>query len=233
MPPFRLVRLAVPAVVLVLASAGAVAQPGPWDRDPDLRGDRYGSAYRPRAAASGEGRIEVARFVAEGGAAAALRRGTIAVVPMPDGAGGADRRQDATFQAAVESELLAAGYQASPAAGSGQVAEVRIRRDELVPAEEKRNPVSATMSAGVSNRGTMLGLGLAIDATKPRKALLGTTLETRIRDRTSGAVLWEGRAVIATRDGDGKWTDTAIAARLAHALFDGFPTAAGEVSLRR
>lgn len=190
-------------------------------------------AAAPRSANSGEGRIEVARFIGDGGAAAALRHGTIAVVAMPDGAGGSDRRQEATYQAAIESELLASGYQAASAAPSAQIAEVRVRRDELRPAEEKRKPLTGEVTMGVSNRGSMMGVGLAYDGSKPRTALIGTTVETRIRDRASGTVLWEGRAVIATREGDDKWGDSAIAARLAHALFDGFPTAAGEVSLSR
>jgi len=36
-------------------------------------------------------------------------------------------------------------------------------------------------------------------------------------------VLWEGRATIATRDGDDKWGDQAIATKLAEALFRRFP----------
>lgn len=228
--PARLATLGL----LAAASAGtALAQPGPWGRGGDFGRGGYGPEWRSAKRSNAEAKIEVARFIAEGGAADALRHGTIAVVPMPGGAGGADMRQDATFQAAVESELIASGYQAAPGAGSGQIAEVRIIRDELVPAEAKRNPVSGEMSVGVSNRGSMMGLGLYYDGTKPLKALIGTTLETRIRDRATGAVLWEGRAVIATRDEDEKWTDTAIATRLAHALFDGFPAAAGEVSVQR
>ncbi|MBS0474377.1 MAG: hypothetical protein JSR28_04400 [Proteobacteria bacterium] len=229
--------LALPVAAAMLAMSGTalLAQPGPWGgRDWDRPGwerDRYGPSRGSSSAA--EGRIEIARFRAEGDGAAALRSGTIAVSPMPEGAGGIDLRQDATYQAAVESELLGSGYQAAPAAGAGQVAEVRIVRNELEPAEAKHKPVSGEMSMGVSNRGSMMGLGLYIDGTKPKKALLSTMLEARIRDRASGKVLWEGRAAIATREGDDKWTDTAIATRLAHALFDGFPLRTGEESVKR
>ncbi|PKB14666.1 hypothetical protein B0I00_2264 [Novosphingobium kunmingense] len=233
MPRSRNARLAVLALLSAASASAASARPGPWDRGKELGSQSYESDWRSRGRTSGEGRIDVARFIAEGDAAEALRHGTIAVVAMPGGAGGADLRQDATFQAAVESELLASGYQAATSAASGQIAEVRIKRSELVPAEAKRHPVSGERSVGLSNRGSMIGLGLNIDATKPLKALIGTTLEARILDRATNAVLWEGRAAIATRDGDDKWTDAAIATRLAHALFDGFPTAAGEVSVKR
>ncbi|MFM5885680.1 MAG: hypothetical protein ACKOQ3_10225 [Novosphingobium sp.] len=227
-------RTAIAALALTLSGGALMAQRGPWDGpgDPLGRG-REDTAWQSRGTSAAEGRIEIARFRADGPGAAALRSGTIAVVPAPEGAGGADLRQDATFQAAVENELLRAGYQAAVTAAGAQVAEVRIVRSELVPAEVKRKPVSGEMSVGLSNRGSMLGLGLYVDASKPRKALLSTLLETRIRDRASGAVLWEGRAAIATRDGDAKWNEGAIAERLSHALFDGFPLRTGEESLKR
>ncbi|HNJ48934.1 MAG TPA: DUF4136 domain-containing protein, partial [Novosphingobium sp.] len=64
-------------------------------------------------------------------------------------------------------------------------------------------------------------------------ALISTRLEARVRDRASGKVLWEGRAQIVTRDGDERWGDQQVAARLAQALFDGFPGRTGEESQRR
>jgi hypothetical protein len=65
----------------------------------------------------------------------------------------------------------------------------------------------------------------AVDLTKPLPPLIETRLEARIRDKASGVVLWEGRADIDTREGDDRWNDQAVAARLAEALFDGFPLA--------
>jgi hypothetical protein len=78
---------------------------------------------------------------------------------------------------------------------------------------------------GISNRGSAYGLAVNVDLTKPRTALIGTRLDTRIVDKTSGKVLWEGYATIATREGDDKWPDYRIAGKLASALFDGFPKA--------
>lgn len=80
------------------------------------------------------------------------------------------------------------------------------------------------MAVGVSNRGTMTGMAVNVDLSKPRGALVSTRLEARIRDRANDTLLWEGRAEMATRDGDSRWDQQAIAARLAEALFDGFPT---------
>ncbi len=226
-------RIAIFAAAATLALQGGplAAQQGPWGPDERAARGNYEPDWQGRSAAAATGKVEVARFRADG--ASTLRSGTIAVVAMPDSAAGFGSRQDSTFQAAVESALIGAGYTAAAATGSAHVAEVRIVRSELLPAEGKRKPVSGEMSVGVSNRGSMLGLGLYIDATKPKKALLSTLLETRIRDRASGAVLWEGRASIATREGDSRWSEDAVAARLAGALFEGFPARTGEESLSR
>ena len=127
----------------------------------------------------------------------------------------------------------ATGGGAAPAAAKageeGQTVELNIRHAEAEPAEAPHKPVSGEMAVGVSSRGgSYEALGLNIDLSKPRKALLSTRLEARIRDKATGAVLWEGRADIATRDGDPKWTDQAIATKLAGALFAGFPGKNGE-----
>lgn len=229
-------KLLITAAVAALALTGTalMAQPGPWG------GSRWGhepgwAARSNRSAPSLEGMVDVARFRADGIDPAALIKGAIVVIQMPGQDAATDPRLNATFQAAVETQLIGAGYQALPgdAAPSDQIAEVRIVRSEAQPAEGKRDSVSGEMSVGVSNRGSMLGMAVQIDGTKPKKALIETRLETRIRDRSSGEVLWEGRAAIYTRDGDERWNDDAIAARLAGALFDGFPARTGEARERR
>jgi hypothetical protein len=190
-----------------------------------------------------EGRVQVTRFVASDGSVDLLGHGAVAVTslaaptregvvgdgPVDDGPLG-DGTQDylahnarAPFEAAVVDRLVAVGYDtihADPA--GGQLAEVRISREVLVPSEINRSPVSGTAAMEVGTRGSAYGLAVNVDMTKPRTALLSTRLDARIKDRVSGKVLWEGRAQIATREGDDKWTDGAIANRLAEALFDDF-----------
>jgi hypothetical protein len=224
----------VAVAALGLTGTALMAQPGPWG------GSRWGhdsgrAERSPRSVPSLEGMVDVARFRADGIDPAALIKGGIVVIAMPGQDAAADSRLNATFQAAVETQLIGAGYQALPegAVPSGQIAEVRIVRSEAEPAESKRDPVSGEMTMGVSNRGSMLGMAVHIDGTKPKKALIETRLETRIRDRSNGEVLWEGRAAIHTRDGDERWDDDAIAARLARALFVGFPARTGEARERR
>ncbi len=175
-----------------------------------------------------EGKVEVSRFLAEGAAARALGHGAIVVTAADDGL--ADARERASYEAAVIDQLARVGYDTAVAAGAtGQTVELTVRHAEVAPAEPPRKPVHGAMSVGVSSRGGAYeGLAIGIDLRKPAKALLSTRLEARIRDKASGAVLWEGRADIVTRDGDPEWSDQAIAARLAEALFAGFPGKNGE-----
>lgn len=233
MPHSRL-SLAAAALSLALAGTGTtlLAQRtgpyGPGWGEPRWGESRDAERSLRRAAAAREGKVDVARFRAEGDAALALGHGAITVV-RPAGEGAVpDSRIDATFEAAVESQLAGAGYDTLGSATGGQIAEVRLVRSEAEPAEQKGKPLSGEMEVGISNRGTFFGGALRYDGSKPRGALISTRLETRIRDRASGQVLWEGRAEMLTRDGDSRWGDQAIATRLAAALFDGFPTRTGE-----
>jgi hypothetical protein len=224
----RRILLALPSVALLaVAVTPALAQrwgypgadPYSWDRAPRS----ISGSDRSR-----EGKVEVTRFLAQGTDAGALGHGAIAVAAASEGT--ADERERATYEAAVIDRLAGAGYDTQKKAGDdGQTVELHIRHAEAEPAEAPHKPVSGEMSVGVSSRGgSYESLAIGLDFRKPRKALLSTRLEARIRDKASGAVLWEGRADIATRDGDPKWTDQAIAERLAKALFSGFPGKNGE-----
>ena len=226
-------------VVLALGLSGTtlVAQPDGWGRSDwgqsGWRGGRSGPS------SSREGQVEVSRFRIEGDAALALAHGPISVVAYGEEAENeagskADPRFAATFEAAVEDQLVRSGYDAAMVTPQGgQLAEVRVIRSQAAPADAPHKPVSGEMSVGVSNYGTSLGMAVQIDGSKPRGALVATRLEARIRDRASGQVLWEGHAETYTRAGDAKWNDQRLADRLARALFDGFPTRTGEQRQRR
>jgi len=219
-------RLPSLAAVMLLAAAAApvLAWPGgPYGGGPGWGTGGYGQGWNGGGSAndSREGRVSVDRFLAPD-AGAALKQAHIAVVAAPGGSG--DQREGATFEAAVIDQLAKAGYDTiNPDPQGGLVTEVRTARDVVEPEETKHSPVSGEMEAGVSNRGSMLGMALNVDLSKPRKALVNTRLEITIRDRASGKALWEGRADIVTREGDSHWSDTAVAGRLAGALFDHFP----------
>lgn len=220
------------AVLLLLLGGGAASaqvRPGGWDWGRagwDGPGwDRASSTQRLNSQRDErEGKVDADSFLADG-AAALLGHGAIVVAPRtdlpPDARGASDLP---IYEAALIDQLVKAGYEtAAPDPAGGQRAEIRILRDELVPEEQKRKPVSGSMTVGAGTYGSMVGMGLALDLSKPRKALISTRLEVRILDAASDQPLWEGHAQIATRAGDSRWTEQAIAGRLASALFARFP----------
>lgn len=246
----RPLSLLLPLVVLAAAPAGA-RPPGSWGSpfggadgwgrgwgEPPL-GSRWGEPRPANAPDSREGKVDVDSFIADG-ARARLGHGNIALVtdaeekaevgdPLTDKVG-----DQLPYQAAVIDQLVKAGYDTqTPKPTDGQIVELRFHRETLVPEEQKRKPVSGEASIGVSNWGTSYGMAVAVDLTKPKKALISTRMDVQIKDLASNATLWEGHASIATREGDTHWTDQAIAVRLAAALFDDFPNASTAVLASR
>ncbi|MFT4027852.1 MAG: hypothetical protein QM676_13780 [Novosphingobium sp.] len=213
------------AALLAASTDPVLAQPGMWG-GPEW-GSHAGPAWDgPRRSASRdsrEGRVQVEQFIADG-AMAQLGQGDVTVAVLPGTT--ANASDQATYEAAVIDQLVKAGYNTLPTAvQTGQVAEIRIVRDVVVPEETKRSPVSGSMAVGVSNRGSMTAMAVNVDLTKPKKSLISTRLEARLRDRVSGELLWEGRASVVTREGDSHWSKQAISNRLAGALFEKLPAA--------
>jgi hypothetical protein len=175
------------------------------------------------------GPVEVTRFHVPD---AALARGPIAVVPA--------RSQSAisppetslelrAYQSAVARELVRIGYSETPA-GSGQVAEVRLMRRTWQP-ERNRGPVSVGVGAGGGSYGSGAGVGVGIDLSGRPPAQTETELAVTIKDRAGGRTLWEGRAQFIVR-ADSPLAQTDLgAAKLAEALFRGFPGNSGETIL--
>lgn len=222
----------VPLLLMIAVAGPAQAHPAGWGGS-SWDTERWGASWDgPRASGRTrngdgppEGHVAVSRFVSEGMGADALARGAISVVGAPTGSG-VESRELAAYEAAVIDQLAQLGYRTdTPAAQTTQVTELHIGHEVVVPPEARRSPVSGEMAVGVSNHGSMVGMAVNVDMTKPRGALIATRLEARIRDKASGTVLWEGRADINTREGDDKWSDAKIATRLAAALFDHFPGA--------
>lgn len=245
---FKCAALAAGIVAIVMTASVAQARPrgwyGPGGYGPGAYGPGWGGGwdnpwgdpgwggaydspglpvrtYDPR-----EGKIQVSRFVASPEAASELGHGDVTITSESGAEDWIAQGDRATFEAAVVDSLVGAGYDTRDRhADSGQVAELRISRQQLAPAEEKRSPVSGSAAMSVGTYGSAYGLAINVDLSKPRSALVSTRLDVRIADKASGKILWEGYATIATRDGDDGWTDTKIANRLSEALFDNFPKA--------
>jgi len=230
----RNLRLA--SVVLAASAASAMAQGmpgtgGPWGGPPggwQGRGGDGGYDQRigQRQTEQPSKKIDVTAFRAAD-AVGLLGKGRI-VVSRAVQAPGDEARLDPggklpVYEAAVIDQLARLGYDTATAQDPGQIAEIGVMHRVSVPEEAPHKKVSGAMSTTISNRGSGLGMALAVDLTKPAKAIIATRLDLRIRDKASGRVLWEGHAEGEAREDDGGIDNAAMAARLAGALLKKFP----------
>jgi len=164
--------------------------------------------------------VEVTRFVGE--APAQLGRGPIAV----EAALGEDPGswEHAAFQAAVADRLTKLGYIVTGDMAQ-QVAEISVQRS--VARYGRRSPVSVGVGGGTGYYGSGVGAGIGIDLT-PHPDQIDTELRVTIKPSGGGAALWEGRAHFVATANSRYADQRAAAAKLAAALFSGFPGRSGE-----
>lgn len=168
------------------------------------------------------GPVEVTRF--HGADVTPLGKGTISVEPAP-GTDGASLEWQ-TYRGAVARQLILLGYtEAAPGSGN-QVAQVRLSRSTFKPGGS--GPVSVGVGGSTGTYGSGVGLGVGFNLSPGSKEQVSTALAVSIRDRTSGTVLWEGRASFTVGSGS-PLANTALAApKMSEALFLNFPGTSGE-----
>jgi hypothetical protein len=154
--------------------------------------------------------VQVTRFAAPG---------EIARGPAAPAAAAASLEQS-TYDAAVSRELAQAGFAAEGDARYIYTAEVTkdVRRDPV-----RRSPVTIGIGGGTGGYGGGFGIGgsFGIGSSRDRDTTT-TTLFVQLRDRTSGKVVWEGRAETESTAPGGERIE-----RLAAALFRDFPGQTG------
>lgn len=170
------------------------------------------------------GPVEVTRFHVPD--TSRLGRGAIAVEPAAgmDGASLEFR----SYASAVDRQLVLLGYtSAAPGSRSPQVAQLRLERQTYRP-DRRRGPVSVGVGGSTGSYGSGVGLGVGVDLSGPPPEQVDTQLSVSIKDRASGAALWEGRARHTVRASSPLASTQLGAAKLAEALFKGFPGVSGE-----
>ncbi|UVI39415.1 DUF4136 domain-containing protein [Qipengyuania spongiae] len=163
--------------------------------------------------------VEVSRFVAQD-SIARLGSGTIFVTAE----GGLET---SAYSAAVARELQRLGYREGPRTSAQQIAEVQVERF-VIGASGQRSPVSVGVGGSTGTFGSGVGLGLGINLGGGSQERIGTQMAVRIRDRASGASLWEARAEFDAGRNSDLADREASAQRLASALFRNFPGNNGE-----
>ena len=156
-------------------------------------------------------------------------RGTIAVELL---AAGPVSLEFETYAAAVRAELVRSGYTAAaPGATPQYVAVVSYARSNRV-GPPRRSPVSIGLGGGGFSGGRGGGVGLGGGIGFPvggggSSALVVTELSVTIKNRIDQSPVWEGQAqAVADARAAGSNAD-AQAAKLASALFAGFPGESG------
>lgn len=187
-------------------------------------------AATPLAAAE---KVEVTRFHTPA-TLARLGPGAVEVIAAP----GADTQSLETraLLDTVARELSATGLSGEGVASAARVAEVRLTRDAVEGSEYgRRGKSSVSVGIGVGSGGGWygrrsgvdvgVGVGFPIAGGRSRGGDVESELSVTIRDKASGASLWEGRSTVRTsrRAAD----DPETTERLAHALFVGFPGTSG------
>lgn len=153
---------------------------------------------------------------------APILRGTVAVESQPGtDAGSLEYR---AYRAAVERELNRVGY-ASADNGPDFMAVVNYSRGVRPAAEGRRSPVSIGVGGGTGGVG--LGIGFGIGGGGRSQDIVATQLSVQIKRRTSGEVVWEGRAQTEAREQAPAAQPGLAAGRLAQALFKDFPGESG------
>jgi len=87
------------------------------------------------------------------------------------------------------------------------------------------------VSVGVGGRtggfGSGVGVGIGINLGGGPKDRIATELSVRIAKRADDKVIWEGRSSVEAKDGSPASQPALAAAKLAEALFTGFPGESG------
>ena len=169
------------------------------------------------------GPVEVTRFHVPD--TSRLGRGSVAVEPAPGMS--ADSLEWRSYAAAVGRQLTLVGYSEQAAGSGSQVAYVRLQRQAYQP-ERSRGPVSVGVGGSTGSYGSGVGLGIGIDLSGPPPEMVETELAVTIKERASGQALWEGRASFSVTAKSPLANTQLGAAKMAEALFKGFPGNSGE-----
>lgn len=159
----------------------------------------------------------------------ALAPGKVAIITAPESAGGAITMASSQ---AIGRELAMIGYPTAQESDARYIVTYRVEQgigDSFGGGGPGVNVGVGGSTGGWRGGGIGVGVGLDLTSlfTKPR-AQVNTRLSVTIRDRTTGTVVWEGRAENRSQVAQGEDPSSGIANKLASALFKDFPGQSGE-----
>lgn len=132
----------------------------------------------------------------------------------------------AAYDAAVARELARLGFAAGDASAR-YVFSTEIARDSRA-ALQRRSPVTIGIGGGTGGYGGGIGLGASFGVGGNRSSeTIVTRLSVQLRERSSGTVIWEGRAETEAPASAPASQPGLAADKLAAALFKDFPGVSG------
>lgn len=172
--------------------------------------------------------VDVTRFHSPQGAALAPGSFTIDTASPFAPAG----LEGAVWSDAVAGELGKLGFRRDGGEGAAYVVTVRHHRGQIDPGQRgRRSPVSVGVggsTGGGYRSGIGVGLGIGIDLSGPPKPRLADDLSVQISRKGDNVVVWEGRASSDAKQGSAAAQPNVMAAKMAEALFRGFPGESGK-----
>jgi hypothetical protein len=178
------------------------------------------------------GPVQVTRFhLAQPIAPGSFVVETGAIEGAPPTMAGPDSLESNGYNQIVAGELAHLGFTAAPGIGSAElVASVNV--DRGTREDYRQGGGGLSLGIGGASFGRHSGVGLGTGVTVPvgggrSHYVVGTRLRVQIKRRSEGTVIWEGRAMTETSASSENASPDIAVAKLAHAMFMGFPGESG------
>ncbi|WBO22377.1 DUF4136 domain-containing protein [Sphingomonas abietis] len=157
---------------------------------------------------------------------------SIESVPMmgPGSPVAPDSIELASYSDIVAGELTHLGFTRAAGAGSSELT-VSVLVDRGTRPDPHAGGASVSLGIGGGGFGRHVGGGGEVGTTIPidqhPRFLIGTRMQVQIKRRSDGTAIWEGRAMTEAKGQSPDASPQAAVAKLAHALFTGFPGVSG------
>lgn len=165
-----------------------------------------------------------------------LAPGSFSIESMPAAGPGSPVAPDSielnTYSDIVAGELTRIGYTRAQGPGNSELT-VSVLVDRGTRPDYNAGGSSISFGIGGASFGRHSGFGGGVGTTVPlgnpqQHFIVGTRMQVQIKRRSDGTAIWEGRAMTEAKGQSPDASPQAAVAKLAHAMFVGFPGESGK-----
>jgi hypothetical protein len=180
---------------------------------------------------TGGGPVQVTRFHL----AVPIAPGSFTIDTMPAAGPGSPMAPDglelATYSDVVAGELSHYGFSRAATPANAELA-VAVTLDRGSRPDMRQSGSSVSFGIGGGSFGRHSAVGGGVGTTVPigqnkERFIIGTRMMVQIKRRSDGTVIWEGRGMTEAKGQSPDASPQAAVAKLAHAVFLGFPGESG------